>query len=120
MQTPRKGAVRFPGARLLALPTDVNQSVSAVGYVITRKACERIAKLLPARAKVDDWAYRYNEGMLDRVRCVVPLTTKSPVFGSTIQRYPARSQALCARAAYTLRSKLLRQANRPRKAAHLA
>ena len=87
-----RGAVRLPGARLLALPIDVNQPVSAAGYVITRKACERMTKLLPVRAKVDDWAYRYNEGMLDRVRCVVPLAiTKSPVFGSTIQRYPARS-----------------------------
>jgi glycosyl transferase family 25 len=88
----REGAVQLPGGRLLALPIDVNQPVSGAGYIITRKACERMTKLLPVRAKVDDWAYRYHEGMLDRVRCVVPLAiTKSPDFGSTIERHPAGS-----------------------------
>jgi hypothetical protein len=99
----RKGAVRLPGARLLALPIDVNQPVSAAGYVITRKACERMTKLLPVRAKVDDWAYRYNEGMLDRVRCVVPLAiTKSP--SSDLQSNATRQEALSPMCSRCLRA----------------
>jgi glycosyl transferase family 25 len=83
----REGSVELPGSRLLVLPVDVTEPVSGAAYIITRQACERmIEQLLPVRAKVDDWAQRYNEGMLDRVRCVVPLpVTKSPVFGSTIE-----------------------------------
>ena len=85
----REGSVELPGSRLLALPIDVTEPVSGAAYIITRQACERmIEQLLPVRAKVDDWAQRYNEGMLDRVRCVVPLpVTKSPDFGSTIEYY---------------------------------
>jgi glycosyl transferase, family 25 len=84
----REASVQLPAGRLLALPADVNQPVSGAAYIITRKACERMAeRLLPIRAKVDDWAFRYNEGMLDRIRCVAPLAViKSPMFESTIER----------------------------------
>lgn len=86
-------SVRLPSSRSLMLPIDINQPVSGAAYIITRKACERLTEqLLPIRARVDDWAQRYNEGMLDRVRCVVPLAvTKSPLFGSTIERHRPRS-----------------------------
>jgi glycosyl transferase, family 25 len=89
----REGSVELPGSRLLVLPIDVSQPVSGAAYIITRKACERMMEqLLPIRAKVDDWAYRYNEGMVDRIRCVVPLSvTKSPAFTSTIDYYSPRS-----------------------------
>lgn len=89
----REGAVGLPDSRLLVLPIDVTQPVSGAGYIITRQACERMMEqLLPVRAKVDDWAQRYNERMLDRVRCVVPLpVTKSPAFGSTIEYYSSDS-----------------------------
>lgn len=86
-------SVRLPSARLLVFPIDIHQPVSGAAYIVTRNACERLTgHLLPIRAKVDDWAYRYNEGMLDRVRCVVPLAvTKSPIFESTIERHPEGS-----------------------------
>ena len=85
----REGSIELPDSRVLALPIDVNDPVSGAAYIISRQACERmIEQLLPVRAKVDDWAQRYNEGMLDRVRCVVPLpVTKNPVFASTIEYY---------------------------------
>lgn len=87
------GSVRLPSSRSLMLPIDINQPVSGAAYIITRKACERLTEqMLPVRARVDDWAQRFNEGMLDRVRCVVPLAvTKSPLFGSTIERHRPRS-----------------------------
>lgn len=87
------GSVELPSSRLLALPIDIDQPVSGAAYMITRKACERLTeRLLPIRARVDDWAHRYNEEMLDRVRCVVPpAVTKSPMFGSTIDRHPPGS-----------------------------
>jgi glycosyl transferase, family 25 len=80
------GALRLPGHRLLALPVDVGVPVGAAGYVITREACERMAKsILPIRAHSDDWGYWYNEGALDRVRCVFPYAVyKDPSFESTI------------------------------------
>ena len=43
--------------------------------MITREACERMIKsLVPVRACSDEWGYFYREGLLDRVRCVVPST----------------------------------------------
>ena len=89
----REGSTELPDSRLLVLPVDVTEPVSGAAYIITRQACERmIEQLIPVRAKVDDWAQRYNEGMLDRVRCVVPLPiTKSPVFESTIEYYSSDS-----------------------------
>lgn len=85
----RQGAVRLPASRQLVLPVDVGQPVSGAAYVITREACERMAaRALPIRAKVDNWAHFYHEGIIDRLRCVVPLVvTKDPAFGSTIGYY---------------------------------
>jgi glycosyl transferase, family 25 len=82
----REGSVEVPDSRLLVFPIDVTEPVSGAAYIITRQACERmLEQILPVRAKCDDWANRYNEGMLDRVRCVVPLpVTKSPAFVSTV------------------------------------
>lgn len=82
----RDGAKRLPSSRLLVLPIDVGQPASSAAYVITREACERMIKnILPFRARPDNWGHFYNEGTLDRVRCVMPLpVTKAPEFGSTI------------------------------------
>lgn len=75
----RPGATQLPASRKLALPIDINQPRSAGAYVITREACERMAKcILPVRVNPDDWWFFYQEEVLDRVRCVVPL----PVFKS--------------------------------------
>jgi glycosyl transferase family 25 len=88
-QMRRAGAMGLPSGRQLVVPADVSQPVSGAAYVITREACQRITKgALPIRAKCDDWAHFYNEGMIDRLRCVVPLAvTKNPDFGSTIGYY---------------------------------
>ena len=71
----REGAVQLPQGRTLALPIDPWQLDSGGAYVITREACERMIKsLVPVRACSDEWGYFYREGLLDRVRCVVPST----------------------------------------------
>jgi glycosyl transferase family 25 len=75
MKMAREGAVQLPHGRTLTLPIDPRQLASAGAYVITREACERMIKsLVPVRACADEWGYFYHEGLLDRVRCVVPST----------------------------------------------
>jgi glycosyl transferase, family 25 len=84
-----EGSVDLPHSRLLALPIDVSRLVNAGAYVITREACERMLEsALPVRANADDWRHFYQEGILDRVRCILPLAVvKSPKFESTIGLY---------------------------------
>jgi glycosyl transferase family 25 len=95
----RDPAMSLPGPWELALPLDVGQPVSGAAYVITREACERIAGgMLPLRALSDDWAFYFRAGMLDRVRCVVPMPVlKHPGFPSTIEYRPATSLRLRVR-----------------------
>jgi glycosyl transferase family 25 len=85
----REGSVTLPSSRMLALPIDVRPLVNAAAYVITREACERMEKrALPLRANADDWEFFYKEGILDRIRCVLPLAVdKNPAFESTIGLY---------------------------------
>jgi glycosyl transferase family 25 len=85
----RRDAVALPSSRQLVLPIDLSQPVSGAAYVITREACERMnERALPVRVKADSWAHFYNEGIIDRLRCVVPLAvTKDPRFGSTMGYY---------------------------------
>jgi len=82
----RAGSVHLPAARQLVLPADVSQLMSGAAYVITQEACKRMDESrLPIRAKTDDWGFFCHEGVLDRVRCIVPLAvTKTPSFASTI------------------------------------
>jgi glycosyl transferase family 25 len=89
VQMSRQGALELPSDRKLVLPLDVHVPVSAAAYVITREACERITKgALPIRAKIDNWGHVHDEGMIDGLRCVVPLAVvKNPSFGSTIGYY---------------------------------
>jgi glycosyl transferase family 25 len=84
-----EGSVRLPSSRLLALPIDINGLVNAAAYVITREACERMCeRALPLRANADDWQFFYREGILDRIRCVLPLPVdKTAKFESTIGLY---------------------------------
>jgi glycosyl transferase, family 25 len=83
------GSLDLQSSRLLALPIDVRQLVNAGAYVITRDACERmVERLLPIRIPADGWQLFYEEGILDRVRCVLPQpVAKSPKFESTIGLY---------------------------------
>jgi glycosyl transferase family 25 len=71
----RESAVQLPNGRTLAFPIDLWKICSGGAYVITREAGERMVKsLVPVRACADEWGYFYDEGILDRVRCVVPST----------------------------------------------
>lgn len=89
----RADSVDLPAARQLVLPVDVRQPMSGAAYIITREACKRMEESrLPIRSRTDDWGYFCNAGMLDRLRCVVPLAvTKNPKFASTIGYYPDKS-----------------------------
>jgi glycosyl transferase family 25 len=85
----REGSIPLSGSGVLALPIDVTDLVNTAAYVITRAGCERMSeRLLPLRANADDWGFLYSEGLLDRIRCVLPLAvTKSAAFESTIGLY---------------------------------
>lgn len=88
-----EGSVDLPFSRMLVLPIDVSQPKSSAAYIITREACKRMNdSVLPVQASPDDWRHFYHEGVLDRVRCVVPLAVgKDPGFASTIDYYSRRS-----------------------------
>jgi glycosyl transferase family 25 len=85
----RQGSVDLPAGRMLALPIDIRRLVNAAAYVITRQACERmLERALPLRANADDWQFLYQHGMVDRIRCVLPMAVgKSADFESTIGLY---------------------------------
>jgi len=85
----REGTVDLASSRLLAMPINLCRLVNAGAYVITREACERMVRdALPIRANADDWTYFYTHGLVDRVRCVLPLPVgKSEKFESTIGLY---------------------------------
>jgi glycosyl transferase family 25 len=89
------GTQSLSGRWTLALPLDVDQILSAAAYVITREACRRmLEQMTPARAKPDDWAYFYRQGVIDRLRCVVPRQVeKSAQFTSTILYDPGSIKA---------------------------
>lgn len=82
----RSGMTRLPEGRALAPPLDVHQPSSGAAYLITRAACERMgAARPPVRTLADAWGYFCETGLLERVRCVVPLVVlKSPLFESTL------------------------------------
>jgi glycosyl transferase family 25 len=84
-----EGSVDLSSSRLLALPIDVSQLANAGAYVITRQACALMVEhLLPIRTTADDWRSFYDQGLLDRVRCVLPQPVpKNPNFESTIGLY---------------------------------
>jgi glycosyl transferase family 25 len=88
-----QGAVQLGPSRQVALPVTLRRLNSTAAYIITRGACERMAKLvLPVRTPADDWAFYYQEGGFDRLYCVAPIAVqKAPEFRSTIDWYPAGS-----------------------------
>jgi glycosyl transferase family 25 len=94
-----EGSASLPAAHVLALPIDISQPRSAGAYVITREACERMVKcLLPIRVQADTWWSFYRDGMLDRVRCVVPMPVlKNAKFTSTIGSYSMLGSGIKAR-----------------------
>jgi glycosyl transferase family 25 len=94
-QLSANGTKPLRGQRVLALPLDVNEPLSAAGYIITSEACRRmVERMMPARAKPDDWAFFYDHRVIDRLQCVVPMPVqKSPRFTSTILYDPGTIKA---------------------------
>lgn len=84
-----EGLASLRSDRVLVLPLDVCRPASAAAYLITRKACERMSERMPpVQVQADSWGFFYQQGFLDRVRCVFPLAvSKSPQFTSTIGPY---------------------------------
>ena len=84
-----EGAINLPFGRTLALPIDVAQPRSGAAYIITGEACQRmLGGAIPIRALADSWWHFYRNGLVDRIRCVVPLSVgKSPDFASSIGTY---------------------------------
>lgn len=82
----RHGLIRLPSSRQLVLPINVNELGCGAAYIITRDACKRMVDcIVPFRARPDDWGHFFNEGALDRVRCVLPSAVRQdPGFSSTI------------------------------------
>lgn len=102
------GVVPLYSGRSLALPTDAFQPQSTSAYVITRAACERmLERNIPIRKVADAWGFFYTEGILDRVRCVVPLSAeKNPDFASTIGSYSLGSSPMGRLMAVVMRHRI--------------
>jgi glycosyl transferase, family 25 len=97
----RHDAVSLPSGRKLGLPIGAHHLVSGCAYVITREACARYAaRMLPLRARTDDWWHYYQEGFFDRLWCVMPVVvTKCGSFASTIDRRAPTSPRMLIREA---------------------
>lgn len=89
LELSREGSVQLPSGQRLVLPINISMVVSAGAYIITREAAERMVKfVIPVRKNPDDWYYWYREGVVDRIRCVVPLPVlKNPKLESTLGSY---------------------------------
>ncbi len=92
-QFSRPGSLSLTPSSLLAFPTHLSDMAGAGAYVITRDACERMAKtVLPIRVNLDNWEFFQKEGAFDRVRCVVPMPVRiNSEFRTTIDHYEAQS-----------------------------
>lgn len=107
-QLSSEGLVNLPTGQQLALPIDISKPRSGGAYIITREACERMTKSFPpVRVNPDDWWFFYREGILDRVRCVIPLQVrKTAELESTLGSYRL-GNSIRGRIVYTLvRAKL--------------
>jgi glycosyl transferase family 25 len=81
------GAVKLASGRSLLRPVDVRDASLACAYLVTREACVRmLAGAIPIRAPADDWAGFCLAGLLDRLRCVVPMPVKTQEWDTTIPR----------------------------------
>jgi len=84
-----RGSSQLSPSRVLALPTDIGRLGGTGAYILTRDACQRMAKImLPIRFPADDWAFFCNEGAIDRLHCVAPMPVRiNTGFRSTIGHY---------------------------------
>jgi hypothetical protein len=85
----RAGSLPLPASRLLVRVVDETQVTSAGAYLITRQACERMVETaLPIRAHPDDWGFYSKAGVIDHVRCIVPMPVRnSTALRTTIDYY---------------------------------
>lgn len=89
----RQGALDVGSSRLLAQPTNGCNLTSSAAYVITRAACRSLAThAVPVRTYPDDWDLFRGEGLIESVRCVVPMAVRhSSQFRSTIDYWEPES-----------------------------
>jgi len=89
----RTGSVQLSPSRLLVQITDRCLPMGGGCYLITREACERRVQAgLPIRAYPDYWPSFYQDGTIDRLRCVTPMPVRlSPDFRTTIDQYHPNS-----------------------------
>lgn len=82
----RRGATDIGRSRLLATPVTDCHLTSSAAYIITRQACRSLLEgAVPVRTYPDDWETFREQGMIQRVRCVVPMAVlHSPDFRTTI------------------------------------
>jgi hypothetical protein len=66
----RQPAIPLPGERRLLYPIDPHTLTAAGAYVISRAGCERMAT--SDHHQPDNWGQFMEDGLLERVRCVVP------------------------------------------------
>jgi glycosyl transferase family 25 len=98
----KERAVNLPQEHAIAFPVDVADVGGAAAYLITREACEVMAKtVIPVRAPADDWAFYFAERAFRTVRCVVPMPIElERGFRTTIDHHSPRSlQTLIRKAA---------------------
>lgn len=89
----KPGSIAVGGDRLLGEAT-LETLTSTGAYLITREACERMARsMLPVRRQPDVWRTFVALGLLGRVRCVVPMpVVNSLAFRSSIQYFQVGSR----------------------------
>jgi glycosyl transferase, family 25 len=82
----RTTAVQLTGPRILAFPAEIADVSGAGAYLVTREACEFMAReVLPVRVPADDWAFFFAKDALRSVRCVAPVPVEiDPKFRTTI------------------------------------
>lgn len=99
----RKGSVELPSSRFLAFPAEVADLGGSQAYLVTREACELMAKaVLPVRVPADDWAFFFHERAFHSVRCVVPMPVRvNSEFRTTIDHYSPDSVQTYLRKAAT-------------------
>jgi len=82
----RMTATQLPRSRVLAFPAEIADVACSGAYVVTREACELMARLvLPVRVPADDWSFYVANYGLHGLRCVAPMPVGvDPTFHTTI------------------------------------
>jgi len=55
-------------------PIDINQPITTAGYILTKEAAKKLAKIvLPIRVGPDSWGYFYENKGFESFRCIYPV-----------------------------------------------